>query len=250
MKKKIKVLILFMVILFTFSGCSIEKINDYDYETMMDKILSMNVDTYNKIGKGYKYYAPKGVVLIDSNQDNDVLIKENITYYLYVDVIRYYYKSKMEYKEKSNAYFSKAIDYKGKKGYIEITKSKNKLYVVMEYNYAKIESYVEEKNLKSAIIDMSYILTSMNFNDALLKKMYESGNLTSKDEAYKLFDNKEKEGNFLEYIKEYDKYDEEDAKEDAIIENNISTTTTTMTETTNQTTEAIIETSSDENAEN
>ena len=30
---------------------------------------------------------------------------------------------------------------------------------------------------------------------------------------YKLFNNKEKKGNFLEYIKEYDKYDEKDSTE-------------------------------------
>ena len=53
--------------------------------------------------------------------------------------------------------------------------------------------------------------------------MYESGDLNSKEEAYKLFDNKEKEGNFIEYIKEYDKYD---AKDDEITEDAIEIKTT------------------------
>ena len=43
--------------------------------------------------------------------------------------------------------------------------------------------------------------------------MYESGNLDSKEEVYKLFNNKEKKGNFLEYIKEYDKYDKKNNTE-------------------------------------
>ncbi len=28
----------------------------------MDKILSLNIKNYNKIGKGYKYYAPHGPI--------------------------------------------------------------------------------------------------------------------------------------------------------------------------------------------
>ena len=80
----------------------------------------------------------------------------------------------------------------------------------MFYNYAKIETYVDESNLNEAIEDMSYILSSVKFNDSLLKKMYDSGRFDSKEEVFKLFDNKEKEGNFLEYIKEYDKYDGEE----------------------------------------
>ena len=61
--------------------------------------------------------------------------------------------------------------------------------------------------------------------------MYESGNFDSKEEVYKLFDNKEKEGNFLEYVKEYDKYDgsEEEQKEEEIIIEQTTTTTTTTT---------------------
>ena len=55
--------------------------------------------------------------------------------------------------------------------------------------------------------------------------------------VYKLFDNKEKEGNFLEYIKEYDKYDDskEETKEEEIIVENKDGTTTAVTD--KQTTE-------------
>ena len=53
--------------------------------------------------------------------------------------------------------------------------------------------------------------------------MYEAGDVRSKEEAYKLFKNKDKEGNFLEYIKEYDKYS--DTNEDKDEELNQITTT-------------------------
>ena len=57
--------------------------------------------------------------------------------------------------------------------------------------------------------------------------MYESGNLNSKEEVYKIFKNKEKEGNFLEYIKEYDKYEEETQEDEIIIENKTTKQNTT-----------------------
>ena len=208
--KKFFLLLFVLVIL---SGCSITRIDNYNYEEKMDKILSLNIKNYNRIGKGYKYYAPYGIKTICSNDYNDILERNGNKYYLYVDVVSYYYKSKLDYKEDKKILLSKKINNNNKKGYIKIKESNKKLYVQMVYNYAKIESYVDKSSLDDAIIDISYILSSLDYNDSLLKKMYESGNLDSKEEVYKLFNNKEKKGNFLEYIKEYDKYDEKDSTE-------------------------------------
>lgn len=76
--------------------------------------------------------------------------------------------------------------------------------------------------------------------------MYEQGNLDSKDEVYKLFENKEKEGNFLEYIKEYDKYEQEETKEEHILEE-VITTTTKEEETTTKKEETEITTTKENN---
>ena len=208
--KKFFLLLLTLVIL---SGCSITRIDNYNYEEKMDKILSLNIKNYNKIGKGYKYYAPYGVKTIYSNDYNDVLERNGNKYYLYVDVVSYYYKSKLDYKEDNKILLSKKINVNNKNGYIKIKESNKKLYVQMVYNYAKIESYVDKSSLDDAITDISYILSSLDYNNSLLKRMYESGNLDSKEEVYKLFNNKEKKGNFLEYIKEYDKYDKKNNTE-------------------------------------
>ena len=100
----------------------------------------------------------------------------------------------------------------------------------MWYNYAKIETYTTKEELNETLSDVSYILSSITFNDSLLKKMYESKGFGSKDEQYKLFDKKDKEGNFLEYIKEYDKYEEKEEdkpKEETEIKIKETTTTTT-----------------------
>lgn len=230
--KKCLLLLLCLVLL---SGCSLTRMDNMTYEEVMDKILSLNIDLYNKVGKGYKYYAPRGIVMLDSNTYNDVLRRNNVTYYLYVDVVSYYYKTDIDYKKSKNAYFSKELKYGNKTGYVEITKDKDDLYVQMVYNYAKIETYVKEKDVNSALEDMSYILSSINFNDTLLTKMYEEGAFDSNVEVYRLFDNKDKEGNFLEYVEEYDKYEEDEAvapEEEIKVKDTTTTSTTTTTTTT------------------
>lgn len=227
-----KKFLLILSVLILLSGCTITRVDNYNYEKIMDKILSLDINTYNKVGKGYKYYAPRGVVRIDSEDYNDVLKRGDNKYYLYVDVVSYYYKSKIDYEVDNNSYFFRKISNNGKEGYITIEKKKDKLYVQMKYNYAKIETYVKESDLNLAIMDISYILSSTNFNDSLLKKMYESGNFDSKEEVYKLFDNKEKKGNYLEYIKKFDKYDggtDETKEEEIIIEEKKEETTTSST---------------------
>ena len=218
--------ILLLIILIMLSGCSITRIDNYNHEQIVDYVLSLDIKNYNMIGKGYKYYAPKGVVRVKANEYNDVLRKNNNIYYLYVDVISYFYKTKEEYKVNNDAFYSAIINKDDKSGYIEITEKESKLYVKMMYNYAKIEAYVETNELEDALLDMSYILKSVKFNDTLLTKMYKEGKYNSKDEVYKLFQNKEKEGNFLEYVEEYDKYEEqEEVPEELIIEEAKTTTT-------------------------
>ena len=222
--KKCLLLLLVCVVL---QGCTVTRVDNYDYEQIMDKILSLNIKNYNTIGKGYKYYIPMGMKKELSLDYNDILKKDNLLYYLYVDVVGYYYKKDLEIRKEDNVYFSKELSNSNKKGFVQITKKGDKLYIQMIYNYAKIESYVEESNVKNALCDMSYVLSSIDFNDSLLKKMYESGNLNSKEEVYKIFKNKEKEGNFLEYIKEYDKYEEETQEDEIIIENKTTKQNTT-----------------------
>ena len=211
MKKSL--LLLLTILLLT--GCTVTRMDNIKDEEVIDKILSLDIKLYNKVGNGYKYYVPKGVVRTYANEYNDVLKRNDKYYYLYVDVVSYYYKTKVKFKEDSSAYYSSVLNHNKKKGYVKIIENKDNLYVQIWYNYAKIETYTKKSELKETLSDVSYILSSVNFNDSLLKKMYESKRFGSKDEQYKLFDKKDKEGNFLEYIKEYDKYEEKEEEKNS-----------------------------------
>ncbi len=242
MKKHL--LILFCLII--LSGCTITRVDNLGYAKIMDKVLSLDLNIYNNVGKGYKYYVPRGIVKTAGNDYNDVLKRNDNYYYLYVDVVSYYYKSKVDYKVNEKAYYSSLINNGDKKGYIEINKKDHEYYIEMFYNYAKIETYVSKRELDDTISDLSYILSSLEFNDSLLKKLYEEGNLESKEEVYKLFDNKEEKGNFLEYVEEFDKYDGEDegiTKEEEIKVETTTTTTVAESKTTTTTTSSTTTTS-------
>ncbi|MEG2351059.1 MAG: hypothetical protein RSB54_00050 [Bacilli bacterium] len=211
-----KKVLLILLVVGVLSGCTVERIDKYNYVQTMNKILPLEVKSFNNVGKGYKYYAPMGVIKMSSSDYNDILKSGNNRYYLYVDVVSYYYKTDFKFKPK-DTYYSKEIKINDKKGYLEITKIKDKLYVEMMYNYAKIETYVNKKELNDTIRNLSYILTSVKFNESLLNKIYEEGNFNSKEEVYNIFETKEKEGNFLDYINEYDKYEEKPQAEESEI---------------------------------
>ena len=66
MKKIIIVLLIFLV-----TGCTAVRIDTSSIDTITNVILSKDNNLFNRIGKGYKYYVPRGVNYIDNNDYND-----------------------------------------------------------------------------------------------------------------------------------------------------------------------------------
>ena len=189
--------ILLLCCLLLLSGCSIVRIDTSDVDNIVSVVLSKNNDLYNQIGKGYKYYVPRGVSYIDTNDYNDVLYSDGIYYYLYIDVVSYYYKVEKEYKENPEAYYSKKIDNNGKKGYLEINKQDNGRYFIeFMYNYSKMETEANYENINDIILNMSYILSTVKFNDNVIKVVLDEDFLVS-EEKYDIFTSKKETDDFL-----------------------------------------------------
>lgn len=195
-----KILIVFML-LFLTSGCTIVGIDTKNIDNITSIVLSKDNKLYNRIGKGYMYYRPRGVSYIDTNELNDVLYSNGNYYYLYIDAVSYYYKTEINYKENKDAYYSKSFD--DNKGYIEITKKGKKYLVEFVYNYSKIEALVKKKDINKVILDASYILSTVQFNDNIIALMLDSEYFTNKEEQYTKFKSKvENNNNFLKYSEE------------------------------------------------
>ena len=195
-----KVLLLCLLLLLT--GCSIVRIDTSSVDNIVHVVLSKDNQLYNHIGKGYKYYIPRGVSYIDTNDYNDVLYSNGIYYYLYIDIISYYYDKVQQYEVNENAYYSKSISIKDKEGYLEINKQDDDRYFIeFMYNYSKIEVIAEYDQINDIVLNATYILSTIKFNDNVIEAMLDDNFLVS-EEKYDIFTSKKETNDFLKLEEE------------------------------------------------
>lgn len=197
-----KKLIVLLSIVFLFAtGCTIKKLDNYNFPDNVDYLLSQKNKLYNVYYDGYKYYLPKGVVFIDKD-DYNALIRDqyNNKYFLYVDLISYYHKIENNYKVNEGSFYSKKLDIDNKTGYIQIDKSEGKYFVQFVYNYVKIEAYVDENNLSKAINNMCYIVRSFKYNDLVIESLIGEKALDYKEVEYSLFKADSSKESYLDVV--------------------------------------------------
>ena len=202
--KKIVVLIMIIVLV---SGCANIKNNDLD--KLIDEVQNSKLNLSNRYRRGYKYYLPTGMYVKSTLDFNELIINENIKYYLYVDVVSYYNNIKNEYIINKEAYISKDISYNDIDGYLEVNQIEDKYLIEIMYNYAKIELIVNNDDLKEGIINSFIILSTIRYNDDVIESIMGTDVLNFKEEKLSIFDIKGNESNFLEYIEKFDTYEED-----------------------------------------
>ncbi len=192
-----KKLFIFMLFILLFTSCSIKKI-DITKENAIETILKSENKLSNTVSPGYKYYLPNEVTLVGRNDYNETFYSKGNYYYLYVDVVSYYNKIKLDYKENKDAYYSKSLNHKNKEGYIEITKKEDIYFIEIMYNYSKIEAYVKESYVDETVLNASYILSSIKFNNILAETKLGNFESIKKEENLNIFVPKREEGTFLD----------------------------------------------------
>ena len=208
MKKKI---ILLIISILTLTGCT--NLTNMSIDEVVDVMLKNDTNLSNNVFDGYKYYIPKGLRLLEKDEYNASLKDEyNNTYYFYIDVVSFYNKEEAEYKVNNKAYFSKELDYNNKKGYLEITKIEDtdRYFIEYMYNYGKIEAFVKENEIKSAIINMSSVLKSLEFNITVLESLIGNNVLDYKEDTYDVMKPKGStatKDTYLEYEEKYGIYE-------------------------------------------
>lgn len=207
--KKWKSILLVLATIALVSGCTAVRIDTDSIDNTINVILSKDNKLYNRVGKGYKYYVPRGVNYIDTDEFNDKLYSDGNYYYLYIDAISYYYKENNKHEYQKDSYYKRDLDINGKKGYVEILKLDNKQYhVEFMYNYAKIEAIVNKNDINEVILNSSYILSTVKFNDNVIKIMLDDDYFINKEEKYDIFEDNninDTTTNFLDYNDEKEK---------------------------------------------
>ena len=194
--------ILIIICLFFLTGCALS-INDMSYEEIIDMNLSdNNLSNVNSIG--YKYYLPINFSVYEDDKYNQILLSDNNLYYMHVDVVSYHYKRNITSERSQNDYKYYTFNKNGKNGYLKITKNNDYFFVELCYNYAIIEVEVKEKDLRYAISRSSMILSSIKYNDLVIKKNVSEDTTDIVESVYSIPEPKDKNSNknVLEYIKE------------------------------------------------
>ncbi len=197
-----KILLIGLVTLI-LTGCTIVRIDTTSIDNILNVVLSKENTLYNRVGRGYKYYVPRGVTYIDSSGSNDKLYSNGVYYYLYLDEISYYYQKTLDYKKDDSKYYSRKIDNDGSLGYLEITKQDNLYLIEFVYNYARIEALVPKEDINDTVLNSSYILSTIKYNSDIVKLSLEDNFLQNKEEKYDVFSAKNQDENsFLRYEEE------------------------------------------------
>ena len=205
MKRKIILILLLSFILF---GC--KAIQDMSIDEVIDNSVQSSVKVYNKYRKGYKYFVPKGLDTVGSNEYNEIIAYKNYKLYLYVDVVSYYNKIIDMYEPNSTSYISKQINFEDKYGYLEINQLKTgKYFIEIMYNYAKIEVIVNEKDINIVVSNCLNILNSIKFDTNVLKILLDEETSKFKEYDFDIFKTATvKESEYLQAVEE-EIYDED-----------------------------------------
>ena len=192
-----KKIILLMITCLLITGCTVVRIDTDSINNITGVILEKDNTLYNHVGKGYKYYIPRGITYIDTVGLNDVLYSNCNYYYLYIDAPGYIKKIEYDYKENKDLYYSKKLDINNKKGYLEINKIDDKYGIKFFYNYGTFEAQVDENSINEVVTEASYILSSIKYNDKVISLSLNDDYFTNREEQYKEFISKGNSGNFL-----------------------------------------------------
>lgn len=196
-----KFILLIFLAFFFLTGCT--PIQDMSLDEIINNGTNRSVTVYNKYRKGYKYNLPKGLDVVDNTEYNEVIMSSDYTYYLYVDAVSYYNKIIETYEENNISYFSKAISFEDKYGYLEINELDNdKYFIEIMYNYAKIEVIVREVDINFTVLNSLNILSSITYNDKILDNLMGENVLQYKETEFNIFEPKD-DSNYL-YYKEKD----------------------------------------------
>ena len=204
MKKKLIALLITSLLL---TGCA--EISNKSVSDIFESILYVENELSNTFMDGYSFYLPQGLKIIDKNDFNLVIQDSRRKYYLFIDTIAYHYKVNNRFVENSTHFYSQKIEHDGKIGYVDIVAKDDKYFIVVMYNYAKIEAYVSKGEFNNAMMNVCAILSSIKYNDNVISENIGDKRNVAQEERFNIFDSNIENDNFLKYESEYGTYKEQ-----------------------------------------
>ncbi len=203
-----KILVTLLVSLCFVSGCSVTKVSNSSLSDIFQTILYADSTISNIYMEGYELYLPQGVKVVDKKDFNLKIKDNNNYYYLYIDTIAYHYQVDNSFVPSTSHFYSQKLMSNGKIGYVDIVDKDNYYYVVLMYNYAKIESFIRKSDFNSVMMNMAAILASIKYNDNVITGFIGDNKTVTQEERFDIFDSNIENDNFLKYESEYGTYKE------------------------------------------
>ena len=213
-----KILIVIVTILVLTTGCSnVLNLKNASVDTIVDKTINSKYKLDNHINRGFKYYLPRELAVIKQDEQNEIIKYDEYDLYLYVDLISYYNKKDVNYEKNDNIYYSRVLLKDEKKGLVNIDVTSDEVYIKVTYNYATIETKINNEDINNVISNIMIILSSITYNDDVIENILASNSHLGKDEVVDVFDNKKNDNTYLDIEEtEYTGNEEEDYDPDVI----------------------------------
>ena len=202
--------IIVICLLFLLLGC--KKIDDNDNYIEYVKNCLDNKKITNNVSLGYKYYIPKGVRKNHDYDYNQTFFNKDTKIYLYVDVISYLHNKELVLENTGNSYYYQDFNYNDSNGCLKIEKIEDSYFVVIVYNYARIEFYSTLDMLHENITLSSIILNSVEYSKTVVEKTLKERLGEYSEFTYELDKPENASSNFSQMLEEYVQKEEE--KED------------------------------------
>ncbi len=201
-----KKIFLLSTILILLTGCT--SIKNDNLDNIINKALTSDLIAKNTNRVGYRYYLPKGLKIIYSDNYNDIFTSDKYTYYLYVDIVSFNSKKEFTYNVNNESYYSKTLELNDKKGYIEINNYKNNQYLIeIMYNYAKIEVIVYKSDINSSVLYAMSVLSSITYNNNVIENFLKIDDMEEVEESFNIFEITGSD-NYLEFATDEETNDE------------------------------------------
>jgi hypothetical protein len=204
MKNKIKFIVLFFAVIL-LTGCT--NIQDLEYFEIEKEIFSNDPVNVNTHLKGFSFYLPNNMTLVNDLNNNCILYSAEDKYYLYIDLVGYYEKVDNDFIVSSNdVVYSNEFIYENKNGYTKIYNSKDEYLLEFVYNHAKIELVTNDIN--KAYVNSALILNSISYNDKVIESLIGNGALSYNKEKFILEGPSNAAKSFLQYEEEFGEFED------------------------------------------
>ena len=209
--------LLIAVLVISMCGCT--NINKLDYEDIAIESSKKHSKTNVAVG-GYNLFLSRGMTLVNDSNNNLVLYSSGRKFYFYVDLISYYNKKNNSYINTQDGIYNETFSVNGKDMKIFIKEHDDKYYLVVCYNYAKIEVVTDQ--IKEDLSKSVLVLNNIKYNDTIVESLVGNSNFDYNEEQFNLDVPSDRDSSssnnsqFLQYEEDYGNYTEDIPDEDKI----------------------------------